>query len=170
MSDSSEAKDLIIKGINDTQFDAVKNLFSENKWDLNVVMHDSSNEEKPVLQDTQFHIPPNTERNKCLHCFCQPCITDITNKQEWWGLVQSEPKVENCGKRKRCYRKFWAMMSHRRVWDKPEYKEKRTLSLQLNRNKCVKVYREIMPDCVLSTVRFWYPNPDGCPYMGHKWC
>ena len=61
------------------------------------------------------------------------------------------------------------MITHRRVWDKPEYKEKRAVSIQLNRDKCVTIYRGIMPDCVLSNVRYWYPNPKDVPYMGHKW-
>ena len=28
--------------------------------------------------------------------------------------------------------------------------------------------REIMPLCVIKDVRRRYPNPDGVPYMGHK--
>jgi hypothetical protein len=29
--------------------------------------------------------------------------------------------------------------------------------------------RDIMPKCVVSLARHWFPNPRGFPYMGHMW-
>ena len=29
--------------------------------------------------------------------------------------------------------------------------------------------RDIMPKCVITLVRHWFPNPGGFPYMGHMW-
>ena len=29
--------------------------------------------------------------------------------------------------------------------------------------------RDIMPKCVVSLARHWFPNPGGFPYMGHMW-
>ena len=36
-------------------------------------------------------------------------------------------------------------------------------------NVCVWTLREIMPLYVVNLVRSLYPNPQGQPYMGHKW-
>ena len=110
MAEATELKDITIKDINHFQYNAIKKLFDENNWDLDTMIKkdvkEISNTEQNQLKDTQFHIPPNTEKQKCPYCFCQPCIIDENNRQEWWGSAQTEPKIENCGKRKRCYKKF----------------------------------------------------------------
>ena len=44
-----------------------------------------------------------------------------------------------------------------------------TLQADPRHRKCEWHRRYIMPKCVVSLVRMWFPNPDEVPYMGHLW-
>ena len=163
--------DIVITNINDEQIRCIETLFKDKNWNLDIKNFDNNpSKESYQCRDTQYLIPPVVGEKRCEFCFCQPCITNERNRQQWWGSIQEPSGIENSGKRKRCYQRFWAMMSHRHVWNIPEYLEKRTRSLSRNRDKNVIIHREIMPECVLQMVRHWYPNPPKVSYMGHKWC
>ena len=171
MSDETDKTgDYIIKNLDSYQIKCIENLFREKKWIFESEKYDE-NADKEVYEcaNTHFKIEPIDGETKCIYCFCQPCVTNEQNRQQWWGTDPTAPGIENSGKRKKCYQRFWAMMAHRHVWNIPEYLEKRAQSLSENRHKCVIIHREIMPDCVLSVVRNWYPNPPKVQYMGHKW-
>ena len=53
------------------------------------------------------------------------------------------------------------------AWKLQKYIQKK--SRLLGDNVCVWALREIMPLCVVNLIRSLYPNPQGQPYMGHKW-
>lgn len=111
-----------------------------------------------------YRINPTPGRDKCPNCLSQPCVIDDSNRQAWWSKDSKAPDELNSIHRKECYYKFWTMLYHRGLWCDPEY---------IARKKAAGgqpyIKRELMPDCVLHTVRKWYPNPDHIPYMGHKW-
>ena len=77
----------------------------------------------------------------------------------------------NSGLRKEHYKRFWTMLFHRGAWNDDRYllmktdalaRDHRTQRFDWHR-------RDIMPKCVVTLVRHWFPNPGGFPYMGHMW-
>ena len=158
---------IMIKGIDEQQKHAIEKLFREQKWSLDMEVMDNIEDSSNEFEN--YFIPPCDGKSKCPFCFCQPCITNIENRQAWWSLNNGYPSAENSRKRKDCYKRFWAMMFHRGVWNIPEYTIKKDTILAGKTNETVIIMREIMPDCVLKIVRGWFPNPPGTPYMGHKW-
>ena len=127
-----------------------------------------SQDERPP---PEFHIDQDLSEEECSYCFVMPCITSQRNRQLCWESDAVPPSDSNHGIRKEKYKRFWTMMMHRGVWDDPRYKHKKHLALQRDPRYKHFVWhrREIMPKCVLQTVRHWLPNPDGVPYMGHLW-
>jgi hypothetical protein len=64
------------------------------------------------------------------------------------------------------------MLFHRRVWKDVRYLQRKKAALGLDPNFNMFQWmhrRDIIPNCVLKTVRSWYPNPEGLPYLGHMW-
>ena len=63
------------------------------------------------------------------------------------------------------------MIYHRDVLKDPRYLAEKLKAMQADpRHQNYEGHRrDIMPKCVLSLVRMWFPNPDGMPYMGHLW-
>ena len=172
--------------LNCEQLEAVQALFAEKNWDLNILENcatnglsvdcDSSivneNEESFIVdhQSTAFKIEMNTMEEKCLYCFCSPCVTHESNKQLWWESCSLAAKRYNRSYRKAAYRKFWTMMYHRDIWNTEEYQQKKARCLEANLGEQLAFHRrDIMPECVVKLVRNWYPNPKSVPYMGHRW-
>jgi hypothetical protein len=75
------------------------------------------------------------------------------------------------------YKRFWTCLLHRGVWDNPIYIDRKKSALQCENNQDIVFSgprggyhrRDLMPQCVLTLVRSWLPNPKSKPYMGHKW-
>ena len=109
-----------------------------------------------------FRIPQIEGAEECIHCYCKPCVTSELYRQTWWLENGLPPEVGNNSLRKRMYYKFWSMLFHRGLWCDERYLAKKP------RQGAANFKREIMPDCVFTKVRGWYPNPDGEDYMGHK--
>ena len=129
--------------------------------------HDSVHSEQEEF--TPYHIDqdPNEEVRRC--CLCKPCITSERNRQLWWENEDTNPSRRNHDLRKDKYRRFWTMMFHRNVWNDPRYLDAKCVVLQ-NDPRCRNLVchrRDIMPKCVLSLVRGWFPNLPGIPYLGH---
>lgn len=168
-----ESEAIITLQVSQQQKTELMEWISGREWNkdavLGVVEYDGSLEEIKVTPRKPM------EREKegseiCEHCYCAPCVTDITNKQQWWPEADSEPKIGNNVKRKNIYYKFWTMLYHRGVWNFPQYiLKKQNMLSTATRLSGKTVRREIMPDCVMGMVRRWYPNIDGQPYMGHRW-
>lgn len=118
-----------------------------------------------------FHIAQDLSEQECGYCFCSPCITSETNRQFWWENEEAGPSDRNHGLRKKNYKRFWTMMFHRDVWNDPRYSRKKLSALQSDPRfrRYVWHRRDIMPKCVVNTVRQWLPNPVGMPYLGHFW-
>ena len=108
---------------------------------------------------------------ECIHCFCSPCITDLVNKQMWWPNENAIAHSQNRGIRNTVYKKFWSMMHNRHMWSEPRYLERKKTALQRDlRMKHFKWHkREIMPNCILETVRNWFPKTENEEYVGHHW-
>ena len=166
MDTEKQHSDIIIKNLNKDQIKDIRQFIQTKKWNIDVRYIE---EKTTICGDTKYHIAPIETESKCPYCFCQPCITHELNRQLWWGNGSKEPHVENSGLRKRCYQRFWAMMTHRHVWNTEEYIIKKEQMLAGQNHQNVIVFRDIMPDCVLKVVRGWFPNPKNIPYMGHKW-
>ena len=90
----------------------------------------------------------------------------------WWPTENYAPSVHHHKARKEVYKRFWTMMYHRNVWNDPRYVQKKLDALNFDSNRKHHEWvhqRDIMPDCVTSVVRTWYPNPKDMQYMDHKW-
>ena len=106
----------------------------------------------------------NLDDGQCPFCFMTPCIASVP--QGWLGVRQM-PRAGNNLVRKDKYRRYWKTMDRAGAWQIPQYIAKKRLSM-MGEDRVI-IRREIMPDCVLKLVRGYYPNPQGIPYMGHKW-
>ena len=124
MNEKQRKRDIILKNINEEQIQKITDFISQNAWDIQIKPV-TKKADKYVCEDTKFFIAPIESEKKCPYCFCQPCITSETNRQQWWGQGIKIPDVENSGLRKRCYQRFWAMYTHRHVWDIEQYKLKK---------------------------------------------
>ena len=111
----NENEKFITLAVTPIQRKAIEDLFTKNNWQLKM----NAREETPLF------IKPNDGFIKCVHCFCQPCITDERNRQTWWGFEPLAKSEKNCNKRKVCYQGFYAMLSHAGVWECEEYKGKK---------------------------------------------
>ena len=85
----------------------------------------------------------------------------------WLGDGQRACK-ENSSIRKAKYTSYWKVLNNLGTWSDQRY-------IEVKRQRAnggewaVKHRREVMPVCVLKKVRGLYPNPEGKPYMEHKW-
>ena len=131
--------------------------------------HDSSSEINEEFQE--YYIPQSSDEEECRFCLCRPCIIHERNKQFWWEQQNVAPSFRNSGLRKEKYKRFWTMMYHRDAWKDPRYLAEKSKALRADpRHRKYEWHRrDIMPKCVLSLVRAWFPNPAGVPYMGHLW-
>ena len=139
----------------------ITQLFVHHSWELDEIVLEDEDEEDPR---SLWTIEITEVKWKCQQCFCQPCVTVDTNRQVWWAVENSTPHSTNHQLRKRAYFKFWTMLYHRGAWQDQRYLD--TKRQRLPTTGLFK--REIIPTCVLSMVRRWYPNEDGVPYMGHR--
>lgn len=177
--------------LNEGQLEAIKHFFGHNDWDVKIVSQSAagnaeiggiSNEQstqtdfEDTLQDgdgndfPDFVIPQLESEEECEYCFCKPCITSETNKQMWWPESCELPHQRNSSLRKEHYKRFWTMMLHRGAWNDDRYLTMKADALsRYNRQRYDWHKRDIMPKCVVSLVRKWFPNPGGFPYMGHMW-
>ena len=169
--------------VTEEQQDVIRALFEHNSWDSHQTVPqdvpggartlesniDMDTDDSPSTQ--HILISQDEEEQKCQHCLCSPCITSDQHKQFWWADLPESPKRTNSKLRKTAYRKFWTMLYHRGIWNSQDYKDRKTRSLGYDpdRSRCIYHRRDIMPVCVITCVRQWYPNPVSVPYMGHMW-
>jgi hypothetical protein len=159
------------------QIEAIKALYVQNNWEYTATVGDKSTKSEkddfdPDQYESTFVIKQDSDEEECPHCFCKPCITNDRNRQQWWiGQPRPCSRLNNKA-RKPCYKKFWTMLFHRRVWKDARYLQRKKAALGLDPNFNMFHWmhrRDIIPNCVLKTVRNWYPNPEGLPYLGHMW-
>jgi len=182
--------------LNNLQLETIKCLFGHNDWEMKIIeqsavveenggnSHVQNNNDQSTQTNNdnianeadegdnpEFVIPPDTSQEECQYCFCRPCITNEQNKQMWWHDRAEAPHQRNSGLRKEYYKRFWTMLLHRGAWNDDRYllmktdalaRDHRTQRFDWHR-------RDIMPKCVVTLVRHWFPNPGGFPYMGHMW-
>jgi hypothetical protein len=171
--DMAERKSTLKIRVTDEQRELIAAMWNHNDWELEIVDEDNNepdNLEAPLL------IAPDPRELECPYCFSSPCVTDQRFRQAWWDEPH-QPHRNNNVHRKPLYRRFWVMLANRGAWRDPRYLQKKTMAL----NEPLEAQnnmpwagpashpRDIMPDCVLKTVRHWRPNLPGQPYMGHKW-
>ncbi len=161
------------------QRETIYGLFCHNNWDI--IEADARSPVLPVPtsdepeDDPEFNIQQAPDAEECPHCLSKPCITDPTNKQLWWEDNSVAENIQNSGLRKGHYKRFWTMLLHRGVWSDPRYQARKRQALQLYANRHRLVWsgnrhrRDLMPNCVITLVRNWLPNPPNTPYMGHTW-
>lgn len=165
--------------VTESQKNAIIQLFQDCNWELDqrsIPQQAIGNEERQAEEEEhrpdepQFIIQMDENAERCPFCLCRPCITDETNRQLWWGLDALVPHHQNRRHRKDCYRRFWTMLYHRRIWQDPEYMMRKVAALGHDPARRQYVYhrRDLMPNCVIKLVRWWYPSHDG-QYMGHRW-
>lgn len=152
---------------------AIAALFAYNGWDWD------PEEERRMSDAAPVSLGPVIEgtvgKPESPDCFCRPCILDETHQQLWWPDINHAPSRKNHQNRKKLYRKFWTMLSHRGVWDDAQYIARKSIAVSRDSRRKVYVWqsngfkRDIMPDCVIRQVRSWYPNLENQPYMGHMW-
>ena len=174
---SSNERYLCLRGLSDEQYRAIESFFIHNDWNFEDCTEEMLGAqalgEQQDVGDLREN-PPLFERvlagsEECPYCLCGPCITSEENRQLWWETESVPPHAQNRKLRKEAYRKFWTMLLHKGVWNHPDYKAKKQEALAEEGRRCVFHRRDILPECVLKTVRGWYPNPPGRNYMGHLW-
>ncbi|CAC5410207.1 unnamed protein product [Mytilus coruscus] len=180
--------------LSDLQLETIKNLFGHNDWEIKILDDSAVTNEKgwnaqnPQMtteQSTQtnnneededddqpgFVIQQDPSQVECRYCFCKPCITDEQNRQMWWHGQSEVSHQRNSSLRKEHYKRFWTMLLHRGAWNDDRYivmksdamtRDHRTQRFDWHK-------RDIMPKCVVTLVRCWFPNPGGFTYMGHMW-
>ena len=149
---------------------------AENSKDRNDVACQTAPQNLPLDDNDdngyqEYNIPQSPDEEECRFCLCRPCITYEQNRQFWWEDNTEAPCRRNSALRKEKYKRFWTMMFHRDAWKVPRYQAEKLRALRADpRHRKYEWHRrDIMPKCVLSHVRQWFPNPAGVPYMGHLW-
>ena len=195
MSDTMEHISLTI-AVNREQRDALDIFFSMNNWRLNVLSENSIIEDttkdtctctlhnekvKVEYKSSTSGQQPNPGEPEpgddidndveCLFCLCTPCCT--SRPQLWLGCGQPA-RAGNTGVRKTMCKKYWGVLNFLGTWSDMRYLEQKAQAMGRGDNPedvwiAKGKIREIMPLCVLKQVRGLYPNPEGIPYMGHKW-
>ena len=141
------------------QVQFIESSWEARGWDLNL---DQAESDGPSYTTTYTQ---STEKHgSCEHCGALPVPASESTDS---GTIDNN----GCGYH---YQRFGVMLLHRGAWNKDAYKQKKSAAM---RNRSVYAWvgpntkhpRDIMPDCVLSMVRKWLPNPSTVPYMGHKW-
>ena len=157
--------------LTEEQRKAIQELFNNKGWTYSETVTDKLNQNQDEFDydkcEPGYVIKHDEEKDECPFCLCKPCIT--MQQQSWFPNEPSEPHNLNNKDRKKCYRSFWTMLYHRRVWQDERYKAKKAASLGQPVGSYVYHRRDIMPNCVIKLIRMWYPNPQQVPYMGHMW-
>lgn len=105
--------------------------------------------------------------NACPHCLLDPCIVTQCANARWIGQGHAASD-QNSSIRRGIYYRFWSSIANLHGWNDPLYIVRKIAKGQ-GRQGVENHRREVMPKCVLKHVRGMYPNPDGIPYMEHKW-
>ena len=161
--------------VTEEQEKELKAFYTSKKWDWNGIVtevNDDVEEFDPENVKPGYLIKHDEDKEECPHCLCSPCITDQNNRQLWWPVPYAQPNRFNNKLRKKCYKNFWTWLFHKDVWRDPRYRQRKEHALGVDRrhNRFVWLHkRDIMPNCVVSTVRLWYPNEPNVNYMGHLW-
>ena len=161
--------------LSEEKLSAVKALFAYSGWDWNPDEKENVAENPEVSPSSGPAIEGNADRAECPDCLCRPCVMDESHRQLWWPENPHAPSRSNNSNRKKLYKKFWTMLSHRGVWDDERYIERKSSAVRRDSRRRIYVWqqhgykRDIMPDCVVRQVRAWYPNVDSQPYVGHLW-
>ncbi|CAG2217142.1 unnamed protein product [Mytilus edulis] len=187
MSDKKVALEL-----SDLQLETIKHLFGHNDWEIKILddsavaienggnaqnlqmtteqsTQTDNNEEDEDDDQPGFVIQQDPSKEECRYCFCKPCITDDQNRQMWWHGQSEVAHQRNSSLRKEHYKRFWTMLLHRGAWNDDRYMlMKADAMTRDHRSQRFDWHkRDIMPKCVVTLVRCWFPNPGGFPYMGH---
>ena len=169
-----DGRSLLTIRVTEEQRELISAMWAHNDWELDVVADQTGTHEPmpDVIEHVGYPIPPDNDQEECPYCFCRPCVTSEDNRQGWWE-DEHPPQRSNHLLRKPIYRRFWTMLANRGAWRDPRYLQKKTAELNIGHDHVMVgpgIHpRDIMPDCVLKTVRTWLPNMPGQPYMGHKW-
>lgn len=181
---SNMAQDILSLRVTQEQRELIYAMWAHNDWNVELIETEcsqcSSSQNGSLENEGNFLINPINGENECVHCLCSPCVTDPHNKQLWWEDNMTPPHISNASKRKGLYKRFWVMLLHRNAWKDPRYMRIKSEALVGRRegdsrdSVCVwsgpgRHRRDIMPLCVLKTVRGWLPNLPSKPYMGHRW-
>ncbi|CAG2188780.1 unnamed protein product [Mytilus edulis] len=180
--------------LSDLQLETIKHLFGHNDWEIKILddsavaienggnaqnlqmtteqsTQTDNNEEDEDDDQPGFVIQQDPSKEECRYCFCKPCITDDQNRQMWWHGQSEVAHQRNSSLRKEHYKRFWTMLLHRGAWNDDRYMlMKADAMTRDHRSQRFDWHkRDIMPKCVVTLVRCWFPNPGGFPYMGHMW-
>lgn len=178
MEGNSESQKISVLSleVNEEQIEAIRAFFAHNDWDFNEVNignndNSVSSETTDDLPQENYSIEHDPESPECPHCLCRPCITNEQNRQMWWESQEHAAHEGNSFLRKEKFKRFWTNLYHRGIWNDPRYLERKRAALRRDRPRKKYVYhrRDLIPKCVLTLVRKWFPNPDVQEYMGHHW-
>ena len=169
-----DGKKKLVLELTDDQETRIREVMEEENWNTEEIVRgyleqdDTETEEAEGNKNAEnipryIIVPPREGQQECDECFSQPCVMDESNRQGWWPKEPSVPQDDNNIHRRWLYKDFHTALYHRGVWGDERY-----LARKAAVTGGVKIRREVMPDCVCRKVRFWYPNKDGVPYMGHK--
>ena len=169
-----DGKKKLVLELTDDQETRIREVMEEENWNTDEIVRgyleqdDTETEEAEGNKNAEnipryIIVPPREGHQECDECFSQPCVMDESNRQGWWPKEPSVPQDDNNIHRRWLYKDFHTALYHRGVWGDERY-----LARKAAVTGGVKIRREVMPECVCRKVRFWYPNKDGVPYMGHK--
>ncbi|CAG2241946.1 unnamed protein product [Mytilus edulis] len=173
--------------LSDLQLETIKHLFGHNDWEIKILddsavaienggnaqnlqmtteqstQTDNNDEDEDDEDNDQpgFVIQQDPSKEECRYCFCRPCITDDQNRQMWWHGQSEVAHQRNSSLRKEHYKRFWTMLLHRGAWNDDRYMlMKADAMTRDHRSQRFDWHkRDIMPKCVVTLVRCWFPNP-----------
>ena len=163
-----EIRDEVRVMMTQEQKDFMMKVFADKGWTFMEIIDNATD---PDSYDPGVIIPQDMKEDECPLCLCRPCITHEQNRQRYWPQQQQPANRINNRERRLLYKKFWTMLYHRRVWRDARYlaRKEEALGRDGRRQNFIWHRRDIMPNCVTTLVRQWYPNPQTIPYMGHMW-
>ena len=175
-------KDIFVTNVSNSVAERIKSFLESEGIDSqsSCRIEDSQQNEEEIAREyalaenPAFVVHPIEGSEKCRHCLSMPCVTNERFQQGWWPRHHEEPHGRNSSLRKVAYKKFWTMLLHRDLWRNPEYLVRKVQALAVDERRRQLVWsgynkRDIMPDCVITIVRHWYPNIRDQQYLGHKW-
>ena len=129
MAEDTKEKTVLKLNVTQEQWDTIEHLFAYYDWKFDEV--ESSDLSIPCGADFKpgYIVEQSLTAEECPYCLCKPCITDDSNKQQWWAKEVQPASVHNHKQRKDAFRRFWTMLFHRRVWLDERYLQKKKTGL-----------------------------------------
>ena len=141
--------------LSEEKLSAIRALFAYNGWDWTPDEEEILSDNPELPSSSGPVIEGNADRAECPDCFCRPCVMNESHRQLWWLGNPHAPSRSNNTNRRKLYKRFWTMLSHRGVWDDERYIARKSAAVRRDSRRNMYVWqaheykRDIIPDCVI---------------------